>query len=169
MIIVRLVNSDLVKVADTRRYNIEKIQQAVKSGRSLKAVKANLCISRFSMYALMNKKGNVITNMNWVVEVVEEFYRELYRSQNKQNDIVRNNDCPEEFDIPPLTTVEVRKALEGMQKGKATGKDKVTMDLLKDGGEIVLEKLATLYTKCLLSKMVQESWKIANIILIYKK
>ena len=66
-------------------------------------------------------------------------------------------------------TGEVKKALKGMQRGKAAGEDQVTSDLLKDGGEIMLEKLATLYTKCLSTGRIPESWKNANIILIHKK
>lgn len=34
------------KVADIRRYTMERIEQAVKSGRSLKAVKAYLCLGK---------------------------------------------------------------------------------------------------------------------------
>ena len=98
------------KVADIRKYNMERIEQAVKSGRSLKATKANLCIGKNRMYALREKEGNVITNMDRIVEVAEEFYRELYRSRNNQDDIVRNN-SPEEFDILRVTTGEVRKDL----------------------------------------------------------
>ena len=56
-----------------------------------------------------------------------------------------------------------------VRRGKAAGEDQVTADLLKDGGQIVLEKLATLYTECLITSSVPESWKNANIILIHKK
>lgn len=62
----------------------------MKSGRSLKAMNANLCIGESGMYALENKEGDVITNTYRKFEVVEDFYRELYRSLNRQDDIVRN-------------------------------------------------------------------------------
>lgn len=48
-----------------------------------------------------------------------------------------------------------------MQRGKADGEDQVSADLLKDGGEIVLEKLAVPYTQCLKTSTVPEPWKIS--------
>lgn len=65
-------------------------------------------------------------------------------------------------------TGEVIKALEEMQRGKTAGEKNVTTELLKYGGEIVLEKLATSYTKWLFMRRVPESCKNAKIA-IYKK
>ncbi|WP_435325975.1 RNA-directed DNA polymerase, partial [Klebsiella pneumoniae] len=39
----------------------------------------------------------------------------------------------------------------------------------KDAGDIALEKLVKLYTKCLENRNVPRAWKIANIIFIHKK
>ncbi|XP_049267523.1 probable RNA-directed DNA polymerase from transposon BS [Rhipicephalus sanguineus] len=157
------------KVADIRKYNMERIEHALKNGRSLKATKTKLCIGKNQMYALRDKDGKVTTNMDRIVEVAEEFYRDLYSSRDSQDDNVRSSNIPEESDIPPVLTGEVKKALKGMQRGKAAGEDQITSDLLKDGGEIMLEKLATLYTKCLSTGRIPESWRNANIILIHKK
>lgn len=49
---------------------------------------------------------------------------------------------------------EVKRALGAMRSGKAAGEDQVTADLLKDDGEIALEKLATPYTQCLMTSSV---------------
>lgn len=72
-----------LKVADIRRYNMERIDQAIKNGTNLKAAKQDLGTDKNQMCALRNKEGSVITNMNRIVEMSEEFYRELYRSQKK--------------------------------------------------------------------------------------
>uniref|UniRef100_A0A6G5A9I2 Putative reverse transcriptase n=1 Tax=Rhipicephalus microplus TaxID=6941 RepID=A0A6G5A9I2_RHIMP len=82
---------------------------------------------------------------------------------------MRNNDSTGEFNILPVTTGEGRKALEGMQRGKAAGEDRVTTNLLKDCGEIVRETVPTVYMNCVLMGRVPESWKNANIIVIHKK
>ena len=79
----------------------------------------------------------------------------MYSSRDKHDHNVRTSSTPD--DIPPVMTEEARKVLEEMQRGKAAGDDQVTSDLLKDGGQIVLEKLATLFTKCLLNGRVPES------------
>ena len=147
---------------------MERIEHAVKNGGSLKAVKKRLGIGKNQMYALKDKRGNVITNRDEIVTVAEEFYRDLYSSRDIQ-DNTEPRSSSEQIDIPPVTTEEVKKALNEMQRGKAPGEDQITADLLKDGGQIVLEKLANLYTQCLMTASVPESWKNANIILIHKK
>lgn len=65
--------------------------------------------------------------------MVEEFYRDLYRSSNNsdENDGGRGTD---EFDIPNVTKGEDRKALAAMKRGKAAEEDQVTADPLKNGG-----------------------------------
>uniref|UniRef100_A0A6G5AGC3 Putative endonuclease-reverse transcriptase n=1 Tax=Rhipicephalus microplus TaxID=6941 RepID=A0A6G5AGC3_RHIMP len=85
----RLINRR--KIADIRSYNVKRVEQAENNGRSLKAVKADLCIGENLMYALRNKEGNVITNMHRIVEMAKEFYRELYSSQKNQDDIVKTS------------------------------------------------------------------------------
>uniref|UniRef100_A0A6G5A9S4 Putative endonuclease-reverse transcriptase n=1 Tax=Rhipicephalus microplus TaxID=6941 RepID=A0A6G5A9S4_RHIMP len=156
------------KVFDVRRYNMERIEHALKNGGSVKAVKRKLGIGKNRMYALRDKEGKITTNMDRIVKIAEEFYRDLYSSRDNHDlNTIRTSSNPD--DTPPVMIEEVRKALESMQRGKAAGEDQVTSDLLKDGGQIVLEKLATLFTRCLLTGRVPESWKNANIILIHKK
>lgn len=60
------------------------------------------------------------------------------------------------------------KAVRELHGGKAPGEDHISADLLKDGGKIVLGKLANLYTQSLLTASAPE-WKNANIITIHEK
>ncbi|KAK8777926.1 hypothetical protein V5799_020732 [Amblyomma americanum] len=156
------------KVADIRKFNMERIEHAVKNGGSLKTVKRKLGLGKNHIYALRDKQGNVISNMDKIVNVAEEFYTDLYSSQCNQS-VNEKDSSAQQCVIPPVTKDEVMKALEAMKRGKAAGEDQVTADLLKDEGDIVLEKLATLYMQCLMTSTVPEAWKNANIILIHKK
>ncbi|XP_041461759.1 protein-glucosylgalactosylhydroxylysine glucosidase-like [Lytechinus variegatus] len=52
-------------------------------------------------------------------------------------------------DITPVGVDEVAKALQEMKRGKAPGSDEVLVDVLKDGGDVILEQLAKLFTLCL--------------------
>nr|XP_054765176.1 uncharacterized protein LOC129271950 [Lytechinus pictus] len=52
-------------------------------------------------------------------------------------------------DIPPVRVDEVAKSLQAMKRGKAPGSDEVLVDVLKDGGDVILEQLAKLFTLCL--------------------
>lgn len=65
------------------------------------------------------------------------------------------------YDVLPVTKEEVKNALKCMKRGKAAGNDGIAVDLLKDGGNIILEKLAKL--------KIPVAWKNVNIILIHKK
>lgn len=56
-----------------------------------------------------------------------------------------------------------------MEVGKASGEDQITADLLKDGRQVILEKLTSLYTKCPMIVSIPEFWKNAIIIIIHKK
>lgn len=51
------------------------------------------------MYALRDNEGNVITNMDMIVKVAEEFYGGLYSTSDNQNNDVRRSSNPEEADI----------------------------------------------------------------------
>ena len=162
----KLINKK--KVRDIRNYNVGKIEEAVKYGRSIKSVRRKLGIGQGKMYALKDKHGNIISNFDDIVKAAEEFYTDLYSTQNSQTTFIRNSGEPD-TEAPSITSDEVRRALKDMTRGKAAGEDGITVDLIKDGGDIMLEKLAALYTQCLTTSSVPESWKNANIILIHKK
>ena len=51
-----------------------------------------------------------------------------------------------------------------MSRGKARGTDDVSIDLIKDTGDFLQEKLAIPFTKYLQTCFVPSTWKIARII-----
>ncbi len=72
-------------------------------------------------------------------------------------------------EVPSITTDEVRNALKGMSRGKAAGEDGLTTYLIKDAGDIIISKLAQLYTSRLRHKKVPKAWKNATIVLLHNK
>ena len=77
---------------------MEKIEQALKNGGNLKAVKKKLGTGNNQMYAIRDKEGNVIRNMDKIVEVAEQFYKDLYSSGERQNNNAGESP-PDEFEI----------------------------------------------------------------------
>ena len=75
----KLINKK--KVRDIRNYNVGKIEEAVKYGRSMKSVRRKLGIGQGKMYALKDKHGNIISNFDDIVKAAEEFYTDLYSAQ----------------------------------------------------------------------------------------
>ena len=110
----------------------------------MKSVRIKLGIGQGKMYALKDKHGNIISNFDDIVKAAEEFYTDLYSAQNSQATFIRNSDEPY-TGAPSITSDEVRRALKDMTRGNAPGEDGITVDLIKDGGDIMLEKLAALY------------------------
>ena len=64
---------------------------------------------------------------------------------------------------------EIQNAMKKMKQGKAPGPDGITLELIMEGGEIILQHLRTLFTQCLKLGRVPKSWKHGQIISIHKK
>ena len=65
----KLINKK--KARDIRNYNVGKIEEAVKYGRSMKSVRRKLVIGQGKMYALKDKYGNIISNFDDIVKAAE--------------------------------------------------------------------------------------------------
>ena len=153
------------KREDVRKFNTQIINEAVISGTSMKAAKRRLGIGRNQMYAIKKPDGEVTHNKNEIIKVVEDFYRDLYNS-NEQPQIEANAVTS---DVPNITKEEIKRALKGMKRGKTPGEDGISIDLILDAGDIATVKLANLFNKCLLSGKTPKAWKNATIILLHKK
>lgn len=96
----------------------------------MKATKKQLAVSKDRMYALRNEIGN-ITHMDEIMKVAERFYAELYAVNVRPRDsTVRNNLIGE---VPMVPNDE-----GGDEERKNCRRQRTTMDLRKDGGNIIL-------------------------------
>ena len=153
------------KQEDVRKFNMTKIKEALLSGTSVKTAKRKLGIGKNQMYAIKKPNGELTYNRNEIIKVVEDFYSELYHSDAQPQNETRN----ETTEIEAVTKEEIKKALKSMKRGKAPGEDGISVDLIKDAGEIAIEKLSRLFTKCLEAGKIPRTWKNATIVLIHKK
>lgn len=112
------------------------IEETLERGESLKATRRKLAIGRERMYALRDEQGNVTHNMEEIIKIAEQFCNRLYASDAG----VRRSTEPTSVacDIQPVTKEEVETTLKGMKKGKAADDDGIIIDLLKEGGDIIL-------------------------------
>ena len=51
----------------------------------------------------------------------------------------------------------------------APGNDNVTADVLKDGGEPIVQMCTNMFNRCLREGKLPNSWKDASVIIIHKK
>lgn len=87
------------------------------------------------------QEGQRRINMVCIVDVAEELFTYLYNSSYNLGGDDEGWEI-DKLDIPPIFRKKVRKALVAMQTVNVAPEAEVAADLY--GGEIVLEKLATL-------------------------
>ena len=115
------------------------------------------------MITLLDKQGREIQEQDKIMERIEEFYSELFDSDQA----VTIQTDPKE--VPPIMAWEVEAALRKMKNGKEAGKDQVNIETLKAGDETIAKQLAKLYTKCITERHIPKTWKEANMVIFFKK
>ena len=102
--------------------------------------------------------GRLIHDRDQIITHVKDYYQNLYSSKVHVDPTTITEDTDD--DIPPVEADEVAKTLKEIKRGKATCNDEVLVDVLKDGGDIVLDQLAKLFTFCIEKKI---KYQIAGI------
>ena len=69
----------------------------------------------------------------------------------------------------PTTRQEVQNAIAGLKNNKAVGPDGLPTEVLKYGGEAVLECLCWMFHVVWNTGCTPQQWKVADVISIYKK
>ena len=105
----------------------------------MKVTKSALGIGNNQLFALKDEQGVITNNRDEVIKVAEKFYRKLYSSNVQQNEDPNTEVMNTE--VPCVNASEIKKALKGMSRGKAGGEDGLTIDLIKDAGNFLIENL----------------------------
>ena len=95
------------------------------------------------LVTLLDKQGREIRDQDKIIKRKEEFYTELYDSE--QSAIIHTD--PNE--VPQVTSWEMEAALRDKKNGTAAGNDHINIETLKAGEDTFSKTLAKLYTKCL--------------------
>lgn len=119
------------------------------------------------MYALGDEECKITRILDEIKRLAVRFHTRLYAGD------VRLGRTAERTSSTCLVSAhkkekEVRKALEGMKIQRAAGEDGITMDLLTEEGDSVLEKLPVLFSDCLNAQNWPLAWKYANFIPIHE-
>ena len=127
------------------------------------------------MITLLDKQGKEIQEQDKIMARIEEYYSELYDSD--QAVTIRTY----LKDVPPIMEWEVEAALRKMKSGNEAGKDEVNIEPLKAAEETIAKQLAKLYTKCVAKQLaklytkciterrIPKTWKEANMVIFFKK
>ena len=74
-----------------------------------------------------------------------------------------------DVNMDPISEEEINKAIQRLKNGKAAGADGVSAELLKSGGQVVVEKLTNLCNEVWYKQTVPQDWKNGIIIPLPKK
>src|SRR5277367_5522719 len=152
---------------EIRSYNVQLIQEALTTGRGLKAAQLKTKEGRSLMVAIKTKDGSITTNRDSIVERCAEFYKELYSSTADR--YTAPNATVTDDPIPEVLSWEVQYAIKQMKNNKAPGDDGIVIDIIKEGGQELYHHIAKLFTNCLSKHKTPEAWDNAIIILLHKK
>ena len=97
---------------DVRRYNENLVRNTIEENKSLKKTKQQLMIGKKQIVAVKRPDGTVTRNKEEIIKIFENFYRELYYSDEE----LGNEDTEENYvEVPDVMKEEVDKVLQGMK------------------------------------------------------
>ena len=106
---------------DIRKHNIDEIRETIEASKSLKKVRRTHSLGKNRMITLLDKQGKEIQEQDRIMAQIEEFYSELYDSDQA----VTIQTDPKE--VPPIMAWEVEAALRKIKMGKKREKIKSTL------------------------------------------
>ena len=94
---------------DIRKHNLDEIRETIEASKSLKKVRRTQNLGKNRMITLLDKHGKEIQEQDKIMERIEEFYSELYDSDQA----VTIQTVPKE--VPPIMAWEVEAARGGLR------------------------------------------------------
>ena len=122
------------EIEDLDRKNNELMYSKVRDFTGKRKCNNNIAVKRID--------GTVAMEEEEVKERWSEYIGELFLDQRPESiDIQYNNDGP------VIVQQEVRAAIESMKKGKAVGKDEISIEMIQAIGDFAIKELTELFNK----------------------
>ena len=141
----------------------EIIRETIMTSKNLEKVRRTQKLGKVRLVTLLDKQGREIHDQDKIIERIEEFYTDL--CYNEQSTIIHTDHKK----VPHITPWQVEAALRDMKNGTATGNDRLNIEALKAGEDIISHILAKLYTKCLSERRIPTALNNATLAIIFKK
>lgn len=119
---------------------------------------------------IKNEYNELITDKQAIAEEFKRFFQEMLNQpeiedQGQDNDVFTT---VEQYQCIPGKE-EIKEAIEMLKNNKAPGKDMIAAELIKNGGELIVNDMWELIKKIRQKEQIPEEWKVAVICPIYKK
>ena len=123
-------------------------------------------------YAIKDKQGNLLTELEEIGTRWGEYFGELLNVEEEpiqvnESDVEDEHEPAEEAN--PITMDELRSAISDMKKGKSPGEDGLPVEILRAGGECVMQQLLRIINAAYVSEAVPVDWQRGVISPLFKK
>lgn len=120
---------------------------------------------------IRNEKGELQTKTEDILSTWKKHYTKTFKEdRNPENEYRGNQEQLERIEInEEISLDEVSQALNKTKNGKAAGPDDLAPELLKKGGQIIINWLKNIYTQAWETETIPEEWEQNIIAPIYKK
>jgi len=121
--------------------------------------------------SVKSKSGTILTEKEEVKDRWMEHFQSLLNRPAPTRRFHPRQPVMEELDVdisePSLE--EVQRAVHQLKNNKAAGIDRISAELIKSGGEIVLQRLHALIVNIWCEERVPEDWQRSELTVLYKK
>ncbi|KAH1019493.1 hypothetical protein HUJ04_009303 [Dendroctonus ponderosae] len=133
----RNTNTDTQELRkDVRQRNTQLIRETIEHNKRLKVLRRNVSKGKFEINRIKNSQGQVSSNREEILRIVEEFYKQLYKSQHKHEpdqlsitEIKGMNQASE--DLPDITKEKIHYAILNVKNGRAPGEGGAVIKTIK--------------------------------------
>lgn len=151
------------KLCDNFRDNIKLFWKQVKTSRSGS--------HKSKMNVIRDEKGELVTDEKGVLQEWMKYFESLFEADGSMleaSDKRVEDEEETEVDERDIYMDEIISAMKSMKKGKAAGYDRITVEMLRGGKELVASWLCLIFNKCWNSGKVPEDWRKAVVVPLYK-
>ena len=121
------------------------------------------------MADIADAKGGLHNDRQSIADIFADFYGDLYESKRTGQDTEAWSVGGTSGDIPPFSRSELVAEIQGLKTGKAKDTSGVMAEMIKDGGDVVVDVLLVLYNEILASvAATPDDWKQTAPMVLHK-
>ena len=160
----KLVKKDRLKQIDDEHSKLSRLPPDKQFYSAMKTIKQT---PKTLSWGIKKVDGSLITNKYEILETWASFYETLYADLSNDPEYTVN--CENECGIPPILKPELEFNLKNLKNDKATGTDNIPAELIKAGGEPVINSLLHLFNVILTTNKAPKASTNSLIVVLFKK
>ena len=122
------------------------------------------------MSTILDERGQPLQKNEEKLERWKQHFEKVLNVQNEvEVKMLEDLEHHSETDMSQLTREEIEQAVKKLQNGKAAGEDEIVAEMLKNGGEVVIDWLLEILQEVWRTKQLPSEWKKSILVPVHKK